>query len=162
MEKAKIYRDPQQLCGVLEVHKKEGKTIVFTNGCFDFLHVGHIRCLKGAKREGDILVVGLNSDASIRASKRRGRPLMPENERLELMSAIVYVDYLTVFPDLTVDSLLQLLRPHVYAKGTDYNAENLPERETAKAINARMAFVGDPKDHSTTEFLERVYEAFRE
>ena len=158
MEKDKIVLDHNQLASIIESHKKRGKTIVFTNGCFDLLHVGHLRCLKGAKQEGDILVVGLNSDASVKASKKEGRPLMPEDERLELLSAIVYIDYLTVFSDPTVDNLLRRLRPHVYAKGTDYNAENLPERETAKAINARMAFVGDPKDHSTSEFMEKMKE----
>ena len=161
MEEAKIVLDHQELAAMLNRHKEAGRTVVFTNGCFDLLHVGHIRCLEGAKREGDILVVGLNSDSSVRGSKKKGRPLMPENERLELLSALVYIDYLTVFSDPTVDNLLQLLRPHVYAKGTDYNAENLPERETAQAINARMAFVGDPKDHSSTEFLERIHEAFK-
>ena len=162
MERTKIVLDHNELAATLAKHKEAGKTVVFTNGCFDLLHVGHIRCLEGAKAEGDILVVGLNSDASVKASKKKGRPLMPESERLELLSALVYIDYLTVFSDPTVDNLLQLLRPQVYAKGTDYNAENLPERETAKAINARMAFVGDPKDHSSTDFLERVYEAYKE
>lgn len=158
MEKNKIYRNHQELCAIIERHKQEGKTIVFTNGCYDLLHVGHIRCLKGAKAEGDILVLALNSDESVQAFKKKGRPLMPEDERLELLAAIEYVDYLTVFSEPTVDSLLRLLRPHVYAKGTDYNAENLPEREAAREINARMAFVGDPKSHSTTVFIAKICE----
>jgi rfaE bifunctional protein nucleotidyltransferase chain/domain len=158
MEEDKIILDHDQLASIIEDHKQEGKTIVFTNGCFDLLHVGHLRCLEGAKEEGDILVVGLNSDTSVKASKKKGRPFMPEDERLELLSAIIYIDYLTVFSDPTVDNLLRRLKPHVYAKGTDYNAQNLPERETAKAINARMAFVGDPKDHSTSEFMEKMKE----
>ncbi|HNR14127.1 MAG TPA: adenylyltransferase/cytidyltransferase family protein [Thermodesulfobacteriota bacterium] len=156
MEKAKIVHDHHTLSTIIEQHKQEGKTIVFTNGCFDLLHVGHIRCLAGAKEQGDILVVALNSDTSVNASKRKGRPLMSEDERLEIMSSIIYVDYLTVFSEPTVDTLLRLLRPHVYAKGTDYRAENLPERETAQQIKARLAFVGDPKDHSTSTFIEKI------
>lgn len=158
---AKVLRDHEALRAALEVHRAQGKTIVFTNGCFDLLHVGHIRCLKGAKQEGDILVVALNSDQSIRAAKQAGRPLMPEEERLEVMSAVVYVDYLTVFDDPTVDHLLRLLRPDVYAKGTDYTLENLPERDTAREIRARIAFVGDPKNHSTTEYVQKMTELKR-
>ena len=162
MGSEKIILDHNELAAILDRLKQAGQTVVFTNGCFDLLHVGHIRCLKGAKEEGDILVVGLNSDLSVKASKKKGRPLMPEGERLEMLSALVYIDYLTVFSDPTVDKLLKLFKPNVYAKGTDYNLENLPERETAEAINARMAFVGDPKDHSTTDFLARMYEAFKD
>jgi D-glycero-beta-D-manno-heptose 1-phosphate adenylyltransferase len=156
MKEARILLDHQELRSVLDTHRAGGQTIVFTNGCFDLLHVGHIRCLKGAKQEGDVLVVALNSDESIRAAKKAGRPLMPESERLEVISALVYVDYLTVFSEPTVDGLLRLLRPHVFAKGTDYTLENLPERETARAIQARIAFVGDPKNHSTTEYLQKI------
>ena len=162
MKEAKILRDHEALRSALEAHRAQGQTIVFTNGCFDLLHVGHIRCLKGAKQEGDILVVALNSDESIRAAKPAGRTLMPENERLEVISALVYVDYLTVFSDSTVDGLLRLLRPHVYAKGTDYTLENLPERETAREIQARIAFVGDPKNHSSSEYLQKINTGRRE
>jgi D-glycero-beta-D-manno-heptose 1-phosphate adenylyltransferase len=162
MKEARILLDHQELRSALDTHRARGQTIVFTNGCFDLLHVGHIRCLKGAKQEGDVLVVALNSDESIRAAKETGRPLMPENERLEVISALVYVDYLTVFSEPTVDGLLRLLRPHVFAKGTDYTLENLPERETARAIQARIAFVGDPKNHSTTEYLRKINTGRRE
>lgn len=156
MVASKIVRDHQELSRIIERLKREGKTVVFTNGCFDLLHVGHIRCLAGAKEQGDILLVALNSDASVHASKRRNRPLMSEDERMEILSALVSVDYVTVFSEPTVDALLRLLRPDVYAKGTDYTAETLPERETARAINARLAFVGDPKDHSTSTLIERI------
>ena len=156
MTGAKIYLDHQGLMAVLSEHKKRGQKIVLTNGCFDLIHVGHIRCLKGAKAEGDILVVGINSDESVRLNKEQGRPLMPERERLELLSSIVYIDYLTLFHEPTVDELLKKVRPHVFAKGTDYTAGNVPERETALSVNARVAIVGDPKDHSSTEYIKKI------
>jgi len=155
MKEAKILLDHQELLSVINKHKEKGQKIVLTNGCFDLIHVGHIRCLKGAKEEGDILVVGVNSDASVRLLKEKGRPFMPENERLEILSAIVYVDYLTLFSEPTVDNLLRLIRPHVFAKGTDYTVENVPERKTALSVNARIAIVGDPKRHSSTDFFKR-------
>jgi rfaE bifunctional protein nucleotidyltransferase chain/domain len=115
-----------------------------------------VRCLRGAKAEGDILLVGVNSDASMRALGKEGRPLMPENERLEILSAMTCIDYLTLFSDPSVDNLLKLVRPHVFAKGTDYTAENVPERDTAISINARIAIVGDPKNHSSTAYLKKI------
>jgi len=156
MGEAKILLDYQELLSVINRHKEEGQTIVLTNGCFDLIHVGHIRCLKGAKQQGDILIVGVNSDASMKALGKKGRPLMPEKERLEILSAIIYIDYLTLFPEPTVDSLLKRVCPHVFAKGTDYTEENVPERETALSINARIAIVGDPKDHSSTGYLREI------
>jgi len=156
MREAKIIADHETLRALLDEHKERGETVVFTNGCFDLLHVGHIRCLKGAKQEGDVLVVAVNSDASMKALKRQGRPLMAEEERLEILAAIRYVDYLTVFSDPTVDELLTMLRPHVFAKGTDYSVETVPERDTARSINARIAIVGDQKDHSSTDYLQKI------
>lgn len=156
MDEEKIVLDHQKLCSLINEHRRRGEKIVFTNGCFDLLHVGHIRCLKGAKAEGDVLVVAVNSDASIKALKRDGRPLMPEDERLEILSSIRYVDYLTLFSDPTVDGLLTMFRPHVFAKGTDYSAENVPERETALLIRAKIAIVGDTKDHSSTHYLRKM------
>ena len=156
MNEAKIILDHQKLIAALEEHREKGRTIVFTNGCFDFIHVGHIRCLRGAKDEGDILVVGVNSDESVRKTKKEGRPLMPENERLEILSALVYVDYLTLFSESTVDDMLRKVRPHVFAKGTDYTAENVPERDTALSINARIAIVGDPKNHSSSDYIKKI------
>ena len=160
MYEARIVLDHQKLCSVIEGHKNKGQTIVFTNGCFDLINVGHIRCLGGAKKEGDILVVGVNSDASVRASNKKGRPLMPENERLEILSAITYIDYLTLFSEPTVDEILKTIRPNVFAKGTDYSIEDVPERDTALAIHARIAIVGDPKDHSSTAYLDKIHELF--
>jgi cytidyltransferase-related domain len=156
MNKTKIILDHQELLTVLDEHREEGQKIVFTNGCFDLIHVGHIRCLRGAKKEGDILVVGVNSDESVRKTKKEGRPLMPENERLEILSALVYVDYLTIFSEPTVDEILRKIRPHVFAKGTDYTAENVPERETALSLNARIAIVGDPKGHSSSDYIKKI------
>jgi len=156
MNEAKIILDHQKLIAILDEHRRQGHTIVFTNGCFDFIHVGHIRCLRGAKKEGDILVVGVNSDESVRETKEEGRPLMPENERLEILSALVYVDYLTLFSEPTVDEILRKIRPHVFAKGTDYTVENVPERGTALSINARIAIVGDPKNHSSSEYIKKI------
>lgn len=161
MDEAKVLLDYQELLAVVDTHKEKGQTIVLTNGCFDLIHVGHMRCLKGAKEEGDILIVGVNSDASMRALGKEGRPLMPENERLELLSAIRYIDYLTLFSEPTVDSLLKWIRPHVFAKGTDYTEEDVPERNTALSINARIAIVGDPKNHSSTEYFKRIQELSR-
>jgi len=161
MRETKVVLDHQKLRSIISEHKKNGRTIVFTNGCFDLIHVGHIRCLKGAKEEGDILVVGVNSDASMRALGKKGRPLMPENERLEILSSIIYIDYLTVFSDPTVDKILKTLEPNVFAKGTDYSVENVPERDTALSIQARIAIVGDPKDHSSTDYLTKISRLFR-
>jgi len=156
MVETKVLLDRHELLSVINTHKGKGQKIVLTNGCFDLIHVGHMRCLKGAKEEGDILIVGVNSDASMRALGKQGRPLMPENERLEILSAIIYIDYLTLFSEPTVDNLLQWIRPHVFAKGTDYTEENIPERKTALSINARIAIVGDPKNHSSTAYLKKI------
>lgn len=156
MVETKVLLDRHELLSVINTHKGKGQKIVLTNGCFDLIHVGHMRCLKGAKEEGDILIVGVNSDASMRALGKQGRPLMPENERLEILSAIIYIDYLTLFSEPTVDNLLQWIRPHVFAKGTDYTEGNIPERKTALSINARIAIVGDPKNHSSTAYLKKI------
>jgi len=156
MVETKVLLDRHELLSVINTHKGKGQKIVLTNGCFDLIHVGHMRCLKGAKEEGDILIVGVNSDASMRALGKQGRPLMPENERLEILSAIIYIDYLTLFSEPTVDNLLQWIRPDVFAKGTDYTEENIPERKTALSINARIAIVGDPKNHSSTAYLKKI------
>ena len=116
-----------------------------------------MRCLRGAKQKGDILVVGVNSDESVSKTKKEGRPLMPENERLKILSARVYVDYRTLFSEPTVDEILRKIRPHVFAKGTDYTVKKVPERDTALSINARIAIVGDPKDHSSSEYIKKIH-----
>ena len=136
-----------------------GVTIVFANGCFDTLHVGHIRYLEGAKEEGDVLVVGVNADASVGNLKGSGRPILDEKARARLVAAIRAVDYVVLFSEATVESLLAEIRPHVHAKGTDYTVENVPERATAERLGIRIAIVGDPKDHSTRSLIDSVRKA---
>ncbi|MGH9744160.1 MAG: adenylyltransferase/cytidyltransferase family protein [Candidatus Acidiferrum sp.] len=144
------------LRGKLAEHQKRGQRVVFANGCFDTLHVGHIRYLEGARREGDLLVVGVNADSSVCALKGPGRPILDENARALLVAALRSVDYVVLFSEPNVESLLDALHPDVHAKGTDYTAETVPERATAARIGIRVAIVGDPKEHSTRELLETV------
>jgi D-glycero-beta-D-manno-heptose 1-phosphate adenylyltransferase len=144
------------LRGKLAEYKKRGERVVFANGCFDALHVGHIRYLEGARREGEILVVGVNADSSVCTLKGPGRPILDENARALLVAAIRAVDYVIIFGEPNVDSLLQYLRPDVHAKGTDYTLETVPERATAARLGIRVAIAGDPKEHSTRELLESV------
>jgi len=118
--------------------------------------VGHIRCLRGAKAQGDVLIVAINSDESMKKLKRIGRPIMPEEERIEILEALEYVDYITLFTEDRVDRLLLMLKPHVHAKGTDYTEETVPERETVLSYGGRIAVVGDPKSHSTTELIRAI------
>lgn len=140
----------------LEDHRRRGQRIVLANGCFDILHVGHIRYLVGARREGDILVVAVNSDSSERALKGAGRPILPQQARAELVAALAVVDYVTIFDEPNVEPLLVALRPDVHAKGTDYTAGTVPEREIAARLGIRVAIVGDPKQHSTRDLLAQV------
>jgi D-glycero-beta-D-manno-heptose 1-phosphate adenylyltransferase len=135
--------------------RSEGEQIVLTNGCFDLLHVGHVRYLCAAKRLGGKLIVAVNSDASARKLKGEGRPRVPEAERAELLAALADVDAVTIFDAPDVKELILLLRPDIHAKGTDYTADSVPEREAVVACGGRVAIVGDPKDHSTTELLKR-------
>lgn len=144
---------------LLASHKQRGERIVFANGCFDTLHVGHIRYLQGARREGDVLVVAVNSDASVCGLKGPGRPILAESARANLVAALRSVDYVTLFSDPNVEALLEFLRPDVHAKGTDYTEDTVPERATAARLGIRVAIVGDPKDHSTRDFLETVRKA---
>jgi len=156
---AKFIRDEGELLRIVGQLKSQGKKIVLTNGCFDLLHVGHIRCLKEAKREGDILIVAVNSDRSMKKLKRAGRPVMPEAERIEILEALTCIDYLILFSEDRVDRLLLTLRPHVHAKGTDYTEETVPERETVLSYGGRIAIVGDPKSHSTTDLIRAIARA---
>jgi len=146
----------EELCARIGQHRAQGRRVVLANGIFDVLHVGHVRYLEGAKREGDLLVVAVNSDASARRLKGPGRPVLDQQARAQLVAALAAVDYVTVFDEPTVEPLLEALRPAVHAKGTDYTAETVPEREAAQRVGARVAIVGDPKQHSTTEFLRQV------
>jgi D-glycero-beta-D-manno-heptose 1-phosphate adenylyltransferase len=151
--------DRRALASRLQSEKRAGKRIVLANGCFDILHVGHARYLEGAEREGDILVVAINSDDSVCALKGPGRPILPEQARAELVAALAAVDYVVIFSEPNVENLLEDLRPDVHAKGTDYTADTVPERETAARLGIRVAIVGDPKNHSTRELLARLAES---
>jgi rfaE bifunctional protein nucleotidyltransferase chain/domain len=159
---SEIIKDYRKLKPIIKRLQKDGKTVVLTNGCFDLIHVGHVRCLRGAKAEGDVLIVALNDDESVRKFKRTSGPLAPENERAEIMTAFDCVDYVTFFSEPSADVMLDYLRPDVHAKGTDYSIENLPERETVLRYGGRIAIVGDPKEHSSSALLMRAAEKARE
>jgi rfaE bifunctional protein nucleotidyltransferase chain/domain len=132
------------------------KKIVFSNGCFDTLHVGHVRYLEGAKREGDILITAVNADRSVNTLKGANRPILDQQARAVLVAALRCVDYVIIFSEPNVDHLLEEIRPHVHAKGTDYTVDTVPERATAERLGIRVAIVGDPKNHSTASFLETI------
>ncbi len=129
---------------------------MLANGCFDVLHVGHARYLEGARREGDVLIVALNSDKSVRSLKGEGRPILPAEARARLVAGLATVSYVVIFEENDVTRLLSTLRPDVHAKGTDYTTETVPERETARRLGTRIAIVGDPKQHSTRDLLARL------
>jgi D-glycero-beta-D-manno-heptose 1-phosphate adenylyltransferase len=138
--------------------RARGLTFAFANGAFDLLHVGHIRYLEAARQEADRLIVAVNDDQSIRGLKGPNRPVLPAEDRAELVAALRAVDYVVIFSEPTVTPLLELLKPDVHCKGTDYTVDTVPERETVKAYGGRIAIVGDPKDHSTTDLLKRLGE----
>lgn len=140
----------------LKEARQNGAKIVFANGCFDVLHVGHIRYLQGARAQGDLLVVGINSDRQVAVLKGPGRPIMADFERAEMVASIAVVDFVTIFDEPTVESLLLALRPDIHAKGTDYTEETVPERDVVRSYGGRVAIVGDPKNHSTSEILDRL------
>jgi len=135
--------------------RRVGERIILTNGCFDVLHVGHIRYLRGAKALGGRVVVAVNDDASVRVLKGEGRPRMPAAERAEIVAALADVDAVVIFPEPDVRALLRELRPDIHAKGTDYTAETVPERDAVAEYGGRVAIVGDPKDHSTSDLLRK-------
>ncbi len=143
----------------LAEYKRQGRRIVFANGCFDALHVGHIRYLEGARGEGDVLVVGVNADSSVCSLKGPGRPILDESARARLVAALHCVDYVVLFAEPNVEALLEELRPDIHAKGTDYTLETVPERTVAKRLGIRVAIVGDPKEHSTKELLDSIRKA---
>ncbi|HEX8266365.1 MAG TPA: D-glycero-beta-D-manno-heptose 1-phosphate adenylyltransferase [Pyrinomonadaceae bacterium] len=148
--------DRNRLIARVAIERRRGARIVLANGCFDLLHVGHIRYLEAARRLGDILVVGINSDEQVKGLKGENRPLMPENERAEIVAALRFVDLVTIFGEPTVAELIRAIRPDVHAKGTDYTEETVPEREIVREYGGRTAIVGDPKDHSTTALIALV------
>ena len=147
------------LLGRLAEHRRHGQRIVLANGCFYTLHVGHIRYLEGARLEGDVVVVGVNSDSSVCKLKGPGRPILAEDARAQLGAALRSVESVLLLAESTVEALLEELRPDVHAKGTDYTADTVPERALAARLGIRVAIVGDPKDHSTREFLESIRKA---
>lgn len=136
--------------------RREGKSIAFANGCFDVLHVGHIRYLQDASRVADVLIVAVNGDESVRRLKGAGRPVMPQVERAEIISAIRGVGYVTIFEEDSPSRLLQVLKPDFQCKGTDYTADSVPEADIVTSYGGRVVIVGDPKDHSTTAFLDQM------
>jgi rfaE bifunctional protein nucleotidyltransferase chain/domain len=141
---------------IVGAERAAGRTIAFANGCFDVLHVGHVRYLAGAKAQGDRLVVAVNDDGSVSALKGPGRPILSGADRAELVAALESVDYVVLFSDPDVNRLLRLLTPDVHCKGTDYTSETVPERDTVRAYGGRVAIVGDPKDHSTRELVAKI------
>jgi D-glycero-beta-D-manno-heptose 1-phosphate adenylyltransferase len=156
MKTPKIVLSRNELAEALADHRARGQKIVLANGCFDILHVGHTRYLSGARAEGDVLVVAINSDEGVRRLKGEGRPVLPENERAELVAALESVDYVIIFDEPNVESLLETLQPDVHAKGTDYTADTVPERAVADRLGIRVAIVGDAKNHSTRDLLAQL------
>jgi len=146
----------ERLAGLVAADRTAGRTVALANGCFDLLHVGHARYLKGAAAEADRLVVAINDDRSVTVLKGPGRPIMPVAERAELVACFEVVDYVIVFSELTVAPLLEALQPDVHCKGTDYTVETVPEREIVRAYGGRTAIVGDTKDHSTHDVVSRI------
>lgn len=145
-----------RLIARVAIARKAGARIVFGNGCFDLLHVGHVRYLEAARSLGDLLVVGINGDEQVRRLKGEGRPFVPERERAEVVASLRAVDYVTIFHEPTVAELLLALRPDIHAKGTDYIAETVPERDVVHSFGGRVCIVGDAKEHSSTETLRKV------
>ncbi|HEV2764932.1 MAG TPA: adenylyltransferase/cytidyltransferase family protein [Pyrinomonadaceae bacterium] len=148
--------DRNRLIARVAIARRGGARVVFANGCFDLLHVGHIRYLEAARGLGDLLVVGVNSDEQVRAQKGEGRPVVPERERAEVVASLRAVDWVTIFPEPTVEALLLAVRPDIHAKGTDYTEESVPERDVVRSYGGRVMIVGDPKDHSSTEMARKV------
>ena len=144
-----------ELISRVAADREAGRTIAFANGCFDILHVGHVRYLEGARRQADRLVVAVNDDESVRGLKP-GQPILPGAARAELVAALRAVDYVVLFGDSTVERLLRLVRPDVHCKGTDYTVETVPERAIARELGIRIAIVGDPKGHATRDLIARV------
>ena len=148
--------DRDQLVRRVARDRAAGLSVAFANGCFDLLHVGHVRYLQSAAAEADRLIVAINDDESVRTLKGEGRPILAAAARAELVAALRGIDYVTIFPEPTVGPLLQALMPDVHCKGTDYTEDSVPERDIVKAYGGRVAIVGDPKDHSTHDLLARI------
>ena len=156
MDKAQRVVTREELIERVAAAKADGARVVFANGCFDVLHVGHVRYLTGARELGDVLVVGINSDEQVAIQKGAGRPVLPANERAEIVAALEPVTYVTIFNEPTVAELLLALKPDVHAKGTDYTTDTVPERDVVRSYGGEVAIVGDPKDHSTSAIIARL------
>jgi len=156
IDSASLILDRDALVARISTEKAGGSRIVLANGCFDILHAGHVRYLEGARALGDMLLVGINSDEQVARLKGAGRPVLPELERAELVASLQAVDLVTIFAEPTVTELLLAIKPDVHAKGTDYTEETVPERDVVRSYGGRVAIVGDPKDHSTSEILKKV------
>ncbi len=146
----------EEIKKIIDEAKAAGKKVVLANGCFDILHVGHVRYLEDARRHGDLLIVAVNSDSSVRKLKGEGRPYMPDAERAEIVAALGCVDYVFVFDDERLDAIISYLRPDFQAKGTDYTPETVPERETVESYGGRVIICGDPKERSSSEIIREV------
>lgn len=146
----------EELITRVNADRKNGFRVVLANGCFDVLHVGHVRYLEGARELGDVLIVGVNSDEQVARLKGSGRPILPAIERAEIVAALESVTYVTIFDEPTVEQLLLTLKPDVHAKGTDYTEDSVPERDVVRSYGGRVAIVGDPKVHSTSAILARL------
>jgi rfaE bifunctional protein nucleotidyltransferase chain/domain len=153
MARVVTFEDLRRIVGE---ERGRGRSIALANGCFDLLHVGHIRYLQGAAREAGVLVVAINDDESVRRLKGEGRPIFGARERAELVAGLRGVDYVVIFSGPTVAPVIDLIHPDVHCKGTDYTADTVPERELVRAHGGRVAIVGDPKDHSTRELVSRI------
>jgi len=151
----------EQLAERVARDREAGRTIAFANGGFDLLHVGHVRYLEASAQEADVLVVAVNDDAMVKQLKGAHRPILPARHRAELVAALRCVDYVVIFPEPTVGPLLELLRPDVHCKGTDYTVDSVPERAVVQSYGGRTAIVGDPKDHSTRDLLARIADGSR-
>jgi D-glycero-beta-D-manno-heptose 1-phosphate adenylyltransferase len=143
-----------------ETWRRDGKRLVLANGCFDLLHVGHVRYLEGARALGDALLVGINSDASVTRLKGPGRPIMTAADRAELVGSMAVVDGVVIFEEDTAEALVRALRPDVHAKGTDYTAESVPERAAVREAGGRVAIAGDPKSHATRDLIRLIADRF--
>ncbi len=145
-----------QLTRIIQEHKKRGQKVVLANGCFDLIHVGHIRYLKESKKKGDILVLALNSDSSIRKLKGEGRPILNQKERADIASSFYFIDYITFFDEPNVEKVLLALKPDIHAKGSDYTEETVPEKETVKGYGGTIAITGGPKIKSTSQLIKEI------
>jgi rfaE bifunctional protein nucleotidyltransferase chain/domain len=153
---AQVVLNHDELAKKIDELKKQGKKVIFANGCFDLLHVGHVRYLRGAKALGDVLVLAINSDASVRRLKGPERPLLPLEDRLGVLAAFEMIDYITSFEEDTVSPLLLKLKPNVQVKGTDYTPDSIPEKDTVASFGGSVAVVGDPKDHASKNLIQEI------